>query len=49
MLRTRHLNRWLGTSYTLDEVAGFMEREPLFFDVFESLVVSLMEPKKEKM
>jgi len=47
MLRARGLNRWLGTHYTLDEVA---EMDPLVFDVLAALNRGLFppEPKRHK-
>lgn len=46
MLQTRLLNNWLGTSYTLDQVA---EMEPLLFDILVALNQGLfpLEPKKK--
>ena len=46
MLVTRQLNRWLGTSYNLDEVADMLEIDSLFYDIFGALVSSLVEPEK---
>lgn len=45
MLRTRALNRWLGTSYTLDEVS---EMDWLTFDLHSALAVGLNPPSKDK-
>ena len=48
MLRTRQLNGWLHTNYTLEEVAEMTEREPRLWSVFESLALSLIPPDKEE-
>jgi hypothetical protein len=42
MLNTRLLNKWLGTTYTLEEVA---EMDPLTFEVRAALAVALDPPK----
>jgi hypothetical protein len=43
MLTTRHLNHWLGTHYTLDEVS---EMDPLLLEVL-SAVARGIDPKRE--
>ena len=45
MLNTRQLNKWLGTSYTLEEVA---EMDWLVFDILGALAVALDPPKGKK-
>lgn len=42
MLQTRTLNRWLGTSYRLDEVAAM---DPLTFDILAALNRGLFPPE----
>ena len=42
MLNTRALNAWLGTSYTLEQVA---EMDPMVFEIMASLAQG-MNPKK---
>jgi len=42
MLNCRQLNKWLGTSYTLEEVA---EMDWLVFDILGALAVALDPPK----
>jgi hypothetical protein len=42
MLNTRLLNKWLGTTYTLEEVA---EMDPLRFEIRAALAVALDPPK----
>ena len=42
MLQTRSLNRWLGTNYTLDEVA---EMDPLAFEILAALNRGLFPPE----
>jgi len=44
MLKTRMINDWLGTRYTLDEVA---EMDDLLFDILGALRQALNPPKKE--
>ena len=43
MMMTRQLNGWLGTSYTLHEVAALVEREPLLFEMFSTVADALRE------
>lgn len=45
MLNTRQLNKWLGTSYTLEEVA---EMDWLTFDLLGALATALDPPAKGK-
>ena len=47
MLQTRMLNNWLGTSYSLEEVA---EMDPIAFEILNALHAGLFppEPKKQK-
>lgn len=45
MLKTRTLNQWLGTSYSLEEVAGM---DDLLFDVLGAVRQALNPPKKGK-
>jgi len=45
MLRTRVLNDWLGTSYTLDEVS---EMDWLTFDIMGAVKQALDPPKKDE-
>lgn len=40
MLLTRRVNHWLGTSYTIQEVA---EWPPLAWEIFDALVASTKE------
>jgi hypothetical protein len=42
MLNTRQLNRWLGTSYTLEEVA---EMDWLTFDLMAAIATALDPPR----
>jgi hypothetical protein len=41
MLRTRVVNRWLGTTYSLEDVA---EMDPLLFELMAALQVGLAPP-----
>ena len=45
MLKTRMINDWLGTRYSLDEVA---EMDDLVFDILGALRQALNPPKKGK-
>jgi hypothetical protein len=45
MLNTRQLNRWLGTSYTLEEVS---EMDWSVFDLLGALAVALEPPKGKR-
>jgi hypothetical protein len=45
MMKTRLLNNWLGTCYTLDEVAGM---DNLVFDILGAVKRGLNPPKKDK-
>ena len=47
MLETRLLNRWLGTGYSLEEVAVMLEREPFLFELL-GMVRDGMEPRKDE-
>ena len=44
LLQTRALNDFLGTAYTLDEVA---EIEPMVFDLLGAIKRGLYPPKKD--
>jgi len=45
MLKTRALNDWLGTTYTLDEVA---EMDWLTFDIMGAIKEAANPPKKDE-
>ena len=45
MLKTRALNDWLGTTYTLDEVA---EMDWLRFDIMGTIKEAANPPKEDK-
>ena len=45
MLKTRALNDWLGTTYTLDEVA---EMDWLWFDIMGTIKEAANPPRKDE-
>jgi len=45
MLNTRQLNKWLGTSYTMEEVS---EMDWLTFDLLSALAIALEPTPKGK-
>jgi hypothetical protein len=45
MLATRELNQWLGTSYTLEEVARM---DPLLFDIYAAVRQGIPTAPKPK-